>query len=69
MANEQIIEKTINLPMGYVFVARARPSTIKRTAIKLLPWAIVAMLPGKKQTSVAMAIAKRLSPLSKYKIR
>ena len=69
MAQEPIYEKTIALPMGYVFTARASASTIRRTAFKLLPWALVAMLPAGRGTKVAMAVAKRVSPLAKYKIR
>jgi lipopolysaccharide biosynthesis protein len=67
--DDQYFEKTIPLPMSYVFVAWIRPATIKRTAIRLLPWALVAMLPGKRQTKVAAAIARRLSPLYRYAIK
>ena len=69
MANDPIVEKTIALPMDYVFTARIRPSSVKRTAVRLLPWAVVAMLPGTRQTKVARAVATRLFPLSRYKIR
>ena len=69
MPDAQSFEKTISLPMDYVFVARIRPASVKRTAIRLLPWALVAMLPGKRQTKVASALARRLSPLYKYAIR
>lgn len=69
MADEQYFEKTVHLPLDYVFVARIRPASVKRTAIRLLPWAVVAMLPGKRQTKVASAIAKKLSPLYRYAIR
>ena len=69
MANDPVYEKTIQLPMSYVFTARIRPSSVKRTAIRLLPWALVMMLPGKRQTRFASAVAKRLSPLYKYAIR
>jgi hypothetical protein len=69
VADDQYFEKTIQLPMSYVFVARIRPASVKRTTLRLLPWAFVAMLPGKRQTKVASAIAKRLSPLYKYGIR
>ncbi len=69
MPQEPIYEKTITLPLGYVITARARPSSIRRTAFKLLPWALVAMTPAGRGTKIAMLVAKRLSPLSKYKIR
>lgn len=69
MPDDQFFEKTIPLPMDYVFTARIRPASVKRTAIRLLPWALVAMLPGKRQTKIASAVARRLSPLYKYAIR
>ncbi len=68
MPQEPIYEKTINLPLGYAFTARARASTIRRTAIKLLPWAIVAMTPAGRGSKIAQSFAKRVSPLAKYKI-
>ena len=69
MPQEPIYEKTIALPLGYVFTARARPSSIRRTAIKLLPWALVAMAPAGRTSRVAQSLAKRLSPMAKYKIK
>ncbi len=69
MPQEPIYEKTIALPLGYVFTARARPSSIRRTAIKLLPWALVAMAPAGRSSRIAQALAKRFSPLANYKIR
>jgi hypothetical protein len=68
MPQEPIYEKTIVLPLGYVFTARARPSSIRRTVFKLLPWALVAMAPAGRSSKVAQTVAKRLSPLAKYKI-
>ena len=69
MPQEPIYEKTIPLPLGYVFTARARPSTIRRTAFQLLPWALVAMAPTGRGSKIAQSVAKRLSPLAKYTIR
>ena len=69
MPQEPLYEKTIALPLGYVFTARARPSSIRRTAIKLLPWALVAMAPAGRASRVAQSLAKRLSPMAKYKIK
>ncbi|MBI2723627.1 MAG: hypothetical protein HYX50_01055 [Chloroflexi bacterium] len=66
---EPIFEKSVRLPLGYSFTARARPSTIKRTAVRLLPWAIYAMLPEGRLARVAFGGARRLSPLMKQKIR
>jgi hypothetical protein len=68
MSQEPIFEKSIPLPLGYVFTARARPSTIRRTVFKLLPWALVAMAPAGRSSKIAQAVAKRVSPLAKYKI-
>jgi hypothetical protein len=63
MAQEPIIEKTFELPLDYVFTLRATPATIRRTAVRLLPWAIVAMLPaGSKKSRMAISAATRLSP-------
>ena len=69
MPQEPIYEKTFALPLGYVFTARARSSSIRRTAIRLLPWALVAMAPAGRGSRVAQSVARRLSPLAKYKIR
>ncbi len=70
MEPEPIFEKTISLPMGYVLTARARPSTIRRTAIKLLPWALVFALPkGNRIGKIAIAAATRISPMVKQRIR
>ena len=69
MPQEPLYEKTFALPLGYMFTARARPSSIRRTAIKLLPWALVAMAPAGRTSRIAQSLAKRLSPMAKYKIR
>ena len=69
MPQEPLYEKSFALPLGYVFTARARPSSIRRTAIKLLPWALVAMAPAGRTSRIAQSLAKRLSPMAKYKIR
>ena len=69
MPQEPLYEKTFALPLGYMFTARARPSSIRRTAIKLLPWALVAMAPAGRTSRIAQSLAKRLSPMAKYKIK
>ena len=70
MEPEPIFEKTIALPMGYVITARARPSTIRRTAVKLLPWALVIALPqGGLLRKVALSAAMRFAPMVKQKLR
>jgi len=67
VAQEPIFEKTVSMPLGYVFTARARPSTVRRTVIRLLPWAMYAMLPPGRRARMALAVAKRFSPLVRQK--
>lgn len=62
-------ERSVELPMGYVFTARITPSTMRGTALRLLPWAIYAMLPQGRVSRVALAAARRLSPLVKYSVK
>jgi hypothetical protein len=66
---EPIFEKTIVLPLGYSLTARARPSTIRRTAIRLVPWAIYAMMPTGRRARLALGVARRVSPIMKQKVR
>ena len=66
---EPIYEKSFTLPLGYTFTARARPSTVHGTILKLLPWALVAALPAGRATKFATSAARRLSPLTKYNLR
>ena len=61
-------EKSIELPLGYSFTARARPASIKRTVLRLLPWAIYAAMPAGRRANLALRIARRVSPLMKQKI-
>jgi hypothetical protein len=68
MEPEPIFERTIHLPAGYVFTARARPSTIRRTALRLLPWALYVALPQGRGARIAFALATRFSPLFKQKM-
>jgi hypothetical protein len=68
MEPEPIFEKSIEFKLiGYTLSVRARPSTIRRTAIRLLPWAIYAAMPQGRMTKVAFALASRVSPLLKQK--
>ncbi len=69
MVNEPLFEKTFELPLGYVFTARARPATIKRTVIRLLPWALVVALPQGRAAKAAAFAANRLSPMLRQTIR
>lgn len=66
---EPIFEKSFSLPFSYTFTARARPSTIRRTVIRLLPWALFAMLPTGRRARLALRVARKLSPLMRQKIR
>lgn len=67
MPQEPIFEKTISMPLGYVFTARARPSSVRRTVIRLLPWAMYAMLPPGRRARWTLAVARRFSPLVRQK--
>lgn len=69
MDTDPIIERSVPLPFGYVITARARPSSVKRTVIHLLPWALYVMLPQGRAAKIAHAVARRTSPLVKQKMR
>lgn len=69
MDNEPVFERSIKLPLGYSFTARARPSTVKRTLIKLLPWALYVAMPQGRVAKVALLAATRMSPLMKQKVK
>lgn len=69
MDPEPIFERSVQLPFGYVITARARPSTMKRTVVKLLPWALFVALPGGKAKLAGRVLANRISPLLNQKIR
>lgn len=69
MDNEPVFEKSIKLPYGYVFTARARPSTVKRTLLRLLPWAVYMALPQGRVAKTAFFLATRVSPLMKQKAK
>lgn len=69
MDNDPVFEKSIRMPFGYAFTARARPSTVKSTVIKLLPWALYATLPQGRVSRVALFAATRLSPMMKQKVK
>ena len=64
--DEPIIEKSIRLPYGYAFTARARPSAVKTTILHLLPWAVYVAIPaGGRMKRIAYWAANRFSPLIK----
>ena len=60
---EQMFERAIRLPLGYVVTARARPSTVRRAVVRLLPWAVYAAMPKGRRADIALSVARRLSPL------
>ncbi|MEX0751284.1 MAG: hypothetical protein WD359_10805 [Dehalococcoidia bacterium] len=70
MDPEPIFEKSIEIkPIGFTLSFRARPSTVRRTVVSLLPWALYAALPHGRVSKVALLAARRLSPMVKQKIR
>jgi hypothetical protein len=69
MEPEPFFERTVNLPLGYTFTARARPSTVRRTVIRLLPWALYAALPQGRASRIGLALAMRLSPMLRQRMR
>jgi hypothetical protein len=68
--DEPVFERSIKLPFDYVFTARARPSTVRKTAVRLLPWALYLVVPGGGRTkAIALLLARRLSPLMKQNVK
>jgi len=67
---EPVFEKSIEIkPIGYTFSVRLRPSTVRRTIVRLLPWAVFVALPQGRASKLAYFFANRLTPLAKQKIR
>jgi hypothetical protein len=64
---EPYFELSIPLPREYVFTARARPSTVRRTVLRLLPWAIFAAMPRGRLSRVTFGLASRVSPLAQQR--
>jgi hypothetical protein len=69
MDNEPVFEASLRLPYGYALTARARPSTVKRTLILLIPWAIYIAMPQGRASKVAFFVANRVSPMVRQKVR
>jgi hypothetical protein len=68
MEPEPLFEKSIEFkPIGYVLSVRARPSTIRRTVLRLLPWALYVALPKGRLAATTFAVASRVSPLFRQK--
>jgi hypothetical protein len=67
--NEPLFETSVKLPYGFALTARVRPSTIKSTAIRLLPWAVYLALPQGRLAKTALFLAMRTSPLVRQKLR
>ena len=69
MDPEPVFEKSIHVkPIGYTLSFRARPSTIRRTVLRLLPWALYMALPEGRLAKVTYTVARRVSPLAKRKM-
>ena len=69
MDPEPVFEKSIQVkPIGYTLSFRAHPSTIRRTVLRLLPWALYMALPEGRLAKVTYAVARRVSPLAKRKM-
>ncbi len=70
MEPEPVFERSIEFkPIGYTFSIRARPSTIRGTVVRLLPWAVYAALPEGRLAKAVLAVAKRVSPMVRQKVR
>lgn len=70
MQPDPVFEKSIEIrAIGYTFSVRARPSTVRRTLLALLPWALFVAVPRGRAARAAFAVANRLSPLVSQKIR
>lgn len=69
MDPEPVFEKSIHVkPIGYTLSFRARPSTIRRTVLRLLPWALYMALPEGRLAKASYTVARRVSPLAKRKM-
>jgi hypothetical protein len=67
---EPVFERSFEIkPIGYTVSFRARPSTVRRTIVRLLPWALYAALPQGRGAKLALFAARRLSPMMRQKVR
>jgi len=69
VARDPILEKSLSLPLGYVATVRLRPTTVRRAAIGVLPWALYVMMPAGRREKLALSVARRVSPLIRQKSR
>jgi len=70
MEPDPVLERSIEVkPIGYTLSFRARPSTIRRTVLRLLPWALYMALPPGRMSKLTYGIARRVSPLAKRRLR
>jgi hypothetical protein len=70
MPTEPVFEKALHIrPIDYTITVRARPATIRRTVLRLLPWALYIALPEGRVSRVAYAAARRVSPLARRNVR
>ena len=64
--DDPVFEKSLTIkPIDHVITVRARPATIRRTLLLLMPWALYIALPEGKLARMAFSVAKRISPLAK----
>jgi hypothetical protein len=66
---DALVQASIPLPFNYAFTARLKPSTVKKTALMLVPWAIYMVLPKGKARQVAFVAASRVSPLARPRVK
>jgi hypothetical protein len=68
--DDPVFEKSLTIkPIDHVITVRARPATIRRTLLLLMPWALYIALPEGKLARMAFSVAKRISPLAKRTMR
>ncbi|HEX5480060.1 MAG TPA: hypothetical protein VFY79_10115 [Dehalococcoidia bacterium] len=66
MDADPVFEKSLTIkPIDHVITVRARPATIRRTLLLLMPWALYIALPEGKLARMAFSVARRVSPLAK----
>ena len=64
--DDPVFEKSLTIkPIDHVITVRARPATIRRTLLLLMPWALYIALPEGKLARMAFSVARRISPLAK----
>lgn len=62
-------EVSVPLPYNYALSGRIRPSTVRKTALMLLPWALWYVLPQGRLRLIAFGAASRYSPLLRGRLK